>query len=339
MRCLIGCFIFGLSVTVIAGPVERAFQGQAYVYGDLQHVTLHAHHRSLKEVVERLAQMEAPGVIVDQKVKGYLSFDAERLPWKTVWAVLLAENKLSAEKQAGVWIVKPDKALAHPVHSQLLIKATLLSVDEDEMRKLGVSFLGRQGVTGDGYRAGQVQIPLSAGGVLGALGVGSLFALEIGALESVGKAKVISSPRVRVSDGETANIEAGVEVPYFERTYNGGQVVKFKKAVVGLHVRAQIYPGQKIGLEIDVRQDKVGEMIQDSASIQTQNMHTKTIVGQGETVVLAGLYTFHKEVLKESIPGISSIPLLGRAFSLRKTRLQKRQMLILVTPRVLEQLG
>lgn len=217
------------------------------------------------------------------------------------------------------WADQLDALFVQSPPKQILVKLTLLSVDQEALSELGFEL--------DSPR---IQFPLT-------LGDSSIFKLELNALETVGRASVIASPRLRLSDGARAQIESGLELPYFEYSENGGQKVQYKKAIVGMKVRAKNLGQNRIGLELDVRQDQPGEWVQNTPSFKTQSMKTKTEVLAGHTVVLAGLYLEHTQNGERRIPVLSGIPVVGHLFTVRKIHRQKRQILVLVTPSFVEQ--
>ena len=119
--------------------------------------------------------------------------------------------------------------------------------------------------------------------------------LELSALESEGEGEVISTPRVITANQAEAYIQQGVEIPYEEATSSGATSVMFKEAVLELKVTPLITPDNRIQMDLNVKQDTVGEIFQTSRggsvpSIDTRELETTVLVGNGDTVVLGGIF-------------------------------------------------
>src|SRR5690606_3258441 len=120
-----------------------------------------------------------------------------------------------------------------------------------------------------------------------AIGWGSddfLVDLELSALESDGRAEVVSQPRVVTADRQSASIKSGEEIPYQEASSSGATSVSFKEAVLSLEVTPQITPDDKIIMDLVVNQDSRGEVTAGIPSINTNQVTTQVLVANGETV-------------------------------------------------------
>ena len=174
------------------------------------------------------------------------------------------------------------------------------------------------------------------------LGSGNLINLELSALEADTLGKVVSSPRVVTADNQKAHIEQGTEIPYIiQGTNNSVPTVQFKKAVLSLDVTPQITPDNRIIMTVEVRKDAVGQtvVIQGSAypAIDTKNVTTQIAVNNGDTAVIGGIYeeTVNNNVNK--IPFLGDIPILGYLFKQTSKDIEKTELLIFLTPRVVKE--
>ena len=127
------------------------------------------------------------------------------------------------------------------------------------------------------------------------LGSGNLINLELSALESDNRGKVVSSPRVVTGDNQKAKIEQGTEIPYVTPgSANNPATVQFKKAVLRLDVTPQITPDNRIIMNVEIRKDSVGQLVNlaaaSGASIDTRNVTTQIAVNNGDTAVIGGIY-------------------------------------------------
>jgi type IV pilus assembly protein PilQ len=175
---------------------------------------------------------------------------------------------------------------------------------------------------------------------LGRLGANIFLDLELTALENEGGAQVISAPHLTVEDQQTALIETGASIPYQEKTASGATNVNFKKAVLSLKVIPRIMPDQHLFLELEVNQDQPTAIrVLDMPAIHTRRIKTKVFINNGETIVLGGIYeNFHSQSV-ERVPFLGSLPILGRLFSNHKSVDKRNELLIFVTPTILNEVG
>ncbi len=174
------------------------------------------------------------------------------------------------------------------------------------------------------------------------LGSGNLINLELSALESDGRGKVVSSPRVVTQDNQKARIEQGTEIPYVTPgSANSPATVQFKKAVLSLDVTPQITPDNRIIMTVEIRKDSVGQYVQLGGgfavpSIDTKNVTTQIAVNNGDTAVIGGIYeeTINNDVTK--VPFLGDLPIVGWAFRLQGRTSEKTELLIFLTPRVVK---
>lgn len=177
----------------------------------------------------------------------------------------------------------------------------------------------------------------------GALGISFLadnllLDLELSALEAQGEGEVISSPRVITANQREAYIQQGVEIPFEEATNSGATNIEFKEAVLELRVTPLITPDNRIQLDLTVKQDTVGEILTPGLepSIDTREVGTSILVDNGQTVVLGGILQETRNFNVSKVPMLGDVPVLGTLFRRRSTEDEKRELLIFVTPTILD---
>jgi type IV pilus assembly protein PilQ len=159
--------------------------------------------------------------------------------------------------------------------------------------------------------------------------------LELSALESDNKGKIISSPRVVTSDSTKATIQAGTEIPY-TTTSNNGTTTTFKKAVLKLEVTPQITPEGNVIMDVEVNKDSRGELTPNAGfAIDTKQIKTQVLVENGGTVVIGGIYTQEESNQTSKVPFLGDIPLLGNLFKSNQKVNNRSELLIFLTPRVI----
>jgi type IV pilus assembly protein PilQ len=167
--------------------------------------------------------------------------------------------------------------------------------------------------------------------------------LELTALEAEGRGEIVSTPRVITANQKEARIEQGVEIPYQQSASSGATTVQFKKAVLSLEVTPQITPDNNIIMDLRVHKDNVGEVISTGGlggtvpSIDTRAVETQVLVEDGQTVVLGGIYETERRESISKVPFLGDIPGLGVLFRSKQVKNDKSELLIFVTPRILEE--
>jgi len=168
-----------------------------------------------------------------------------------------------------------------------------------------------------------------------------LLDLELSALESEGEGEVISTPRVVTANQAEAFIQQGVEIPYQQASSSGATNVQYKEAVLELKVTPLITPDNRIQLDLAIKQDTVGEIFQgelgaEIPSIDTRELNTTVLVANGDTVVLGGIFQDERKSNEDKVPWLGDIPGLGYLFRTRSNSTKKRELLIFVTPSIVE---
>lgn len=160
--------------------------------------------------------------------------------------------------------------------------------------------------------------------------------MELSALESDGKAEIVSQPRVITADGQTAKIQAGTEIPYEQATSSGATSIVFKEAVLKLEVTPQITPDDRILMDLIINKDAVGQLFNNIPSIDTNEVVTQVLVDNGETIVLGGIFQQDEIVQVDKTPFFGDLPVIGRLFRRTSYKEDKSELLVFVTPRLVK---
>ncbi len=190
-----------------------------------------------------------------------------------------------------------------------------------------------------------VNLPASSNAgriALALLGADYLVDLELSALQAEGRGEVISSPRVLTANAKEARIEQGVEIPFQQSSSSGATNIQFKKAVLSLTVTPQITPDNRVIMDLNVTQDNVGDIVPTgnggtAPAINTREVTTQALVDNGATVVLGGIFVQTNRNDVNKVPLLGDIPILGAAFRSRLTISNKDELLIFVTPKILQE--
>ncbi len=190
-----------------------------------------------------------------------------------------------------------------------------------------------------------VNMPVAnAAGSIGAsiLSGNFLVDLELSAAQAEDRAEIVSAPRVITSNQKEATIEQGQEIPYQESASSGATTTQFKKAVLSLKVKPQITPDNRVILDLTVSNDTVGQLVSSATggqvpAIDTRSISTQVLVNDGQTVVLGGILATTKSTQEKKVPLLGDIPLLGHLFNNQTKTLNKDELLIFVTPKILRE--
>ena len=183
---------------------------------------------------------------------------------------------------------------------------------------------------------------------LAILGSNYLLNLELQAAQTEGKSETISSPRVITANQQMATIKQGQEVGYvtFQNSIGGAPgagtaTVQFKNIVLQLQVTPTITADGRIYLELDVKKDDLAGFINNPGGgqvpeIDTRQIQTGVLLDNGQTVVLGGITDVTKSNTMTKVPLLGDIPGLGALFRQTSRNNTKDELLIFVTPRILD---
>ena len=173
---------------------------------------------------------------------------------------------------------------------------------------------------------------------LGSIAKGISLAIQLEALETQGKGRILSSPKVTTADNKEAKIKSGRKIPY-QTTSTDGTTVEFIDAELSLTVLPHVTFDKKVYMVIDATKnaaDLTGTLINGTPTITTQETHTEVLVGSGDTTVLGGIYQSTVNENKKAVPFLSEIPILGNLFKSSNESDVITELLVFVTPTIVD---
>jgi len=263
----------------------------------------------------------------------------------------LRTNTLIVQETAEklVEVRKLIMRLDRPVR-QVMVEARIVIANEDFTRNLGVN-LGVSNVDYQNaddsrnvgepvFRLNELHVDLAVASLAGAnftIGrIGSaLLDLELTALQAELKGEVISSPRVVTSDQVQAVISQGVQIPYKTISDEGAET-DFKDALLSLTVTPRITPDDQVNLEIVITKDSVENPNATEPPINKQNVKTTVLVGNGDTVILGGVYERISSEGVDRVPFFGDLPAIGVLFKNESKTDIKKELLFFITPKILK---
>ncbi|ENV7565110.1 type IV pilus secretin PilQ [Neisseria gonorrhoeae] len=250
---------------------------------------------------------------------------------------------------------------------QVMIEARIVEAADGFSRDLGVKFgaTGRKKLKNEtsafgwgvnsGFGGGnkweaqtKINLPFAAAAnsisLVRAISSGALN-LELSASESLSKTKTLANPRVLTQNRKEAKIESGYEIPFTVTTASGGgnsTNTELKKAVLGLTVTPNITPDGQIIMTVKINKDSPAQCASGSNTIlciSTKSLNTQAMVENGGTLIVGGIYEENNGNTLTKVPLLGDIPVIGNLFKTRGKKTDRRELLIFITPRIIDTAG
>jgi general secretion pathway protein D len=200
----------------------------------------------------------------------------------------------------------------------------------------GTSAVGLALQTGFNYILNSASFP---GGIQAALHL----------LDTYGSTRVISNPHLSALDNQKATIKVGDRIPINQQTFVGGattgtvtNAVTTTSQYIDTGVLVQVTPhinaGGLVTLEVNAEVSNPGNaaVAGDAPPISTRSVQTLLAVPSGQTMVMGGLITENKQNTSNGLPLISRVPVLGGLFGNQDLKNNRTELILFITPQVLE---
>lgn len=235
---------------------------------------------------------------------------------------------------------------------QVMVEARIVTAQTEFSRELGVSWgLQRNnpslsaGANGSNVWGGDYSPKFDLGvdlatGTAGTFNFGLLkisdfmLDLQLTALQSDGHGEVLSAPKVMTGDKQKASILRGDQIPYQSWSAEGGTTTSFVDANLKLEVTPSITPDGKVQMDLKIEKDTIGELTSAGYLINTNKLETNVLVGDGETIVLGGIFDDIKRNQYQKVPFLGDLPFVGVLFKNNVKTNAQTELLIFVTPRI-----
>ncbi len=242
---------------------------------------------------------------------------------------------------AGIESVRQIVAELDKQMSQVLVEAKIVEVDTRGKQELGIDWtLGNLDNPLQPTKVG-AEVGLGPTNPTGSFTIGRMqkgVALQaiLKTLEEDGHAEVLSEPSVLISDNETAVILSGKKIPINTVDQAGNIITELYDVAVKLQVMPHINPNNQVLMDLHPEvSDLSGEAtVSGGIIILTSEIMTKLLVDDGQTVVIGGVMRSKKDRLERRVPLLHAVPLVGRLFTYTSETLDKTEIMIFVTPRV-----
>jgi type IV pilus assembly protein PilQ len=255
---------------------------------------------------------------------------------------IIITDTMAKVKQAEEIIRRIDK-----VTSQVVIEARVVEVSEDFSKELGIDWSASYGpgiMPGTDWNTTYdmaMNLPSASTSSIGLSfsrlsGVPFVLNARLNALETSGNGRILSAPKILTLDNKKAKIKQGVEYAYLERDSSGGSSVKFKNIDLLLEVTPHVTPDDRISLIIYITKNDVAGITAGVPNVATNEAQTELLVNDGDTVVIGGIIKKTENQGKSAFPVLSKIPVLGWAFQNNTDKSTNDELLIFITPRIVQ---
>lgn len=227
---------------------------------------------------------------------------------------------------------------------QVEINARLVDLDSRATRELGISWSG-QNIQADGVNVvGSANVNNALQDAPGDFRIGTVqnfgdLMLKVQALEKDNRARLISNPVITTTDNREASILVGQKIPLIVADEAGNAITQLTTIGILLRVTPHINEQDRVTLDIhnEVSDLSSQATVQGGVIINTSESDTRVMVGHGETAIIAGLIRQVESKLVSGVPVLQDVPLLGALFRHETKANDARELVIFVTPRIVDQ--
>ncbi len=252
-------------------------------------------------------------------------------------ALIVTDIAKNIEK-IGAMVAELDKKI-----KQVEIVAKLVDVDFEATREMGVQWnllnISNKDVNG----VGDLRIHAPAASPTGQLRIGTVQSWGevqaiIDMMEKENKANIISNPRIVTADNREASILVGKEIPLIVSDEAGNPITELTKIGIILRVTPHVNSDRTITLDLHPEVSDLASQatVQGGVVIVLSEADTRVVVGDGDTAVIGGLISEVESKYVNGVPILKDIPLLGGLFRLTNDVKKKRELVIFVTPKIID---
>ncbi|MEE9264496.1 MAG: secretin N-terminal domain-containing protein [Vicinamibacteria bacterium] len=232
--------------------------------------------------------------------------------------------------------------------AEVVVHLELLEVNRTSLEEYGIQL--RSGIDGvEGITVGvfpEQSTTLDGSPYDGSnVSVSGLPGAVVQLLRMDGDTRILASPRLRMVDGQTAIAQFGERIPIPITTFTpiaqGGiaqqpiTTFEYQNIGVNIEVTPRTHHNDEVSLQLRVQLDNIsGTTLQGLPTFGNRFVETLLRLKDGETSLLAGLILTEERTSMTGIPGLASVPILGRLFAANKDEARETDIVLILTPRV-----
>jgi Flp pilus assembly secretin CpaC len=253
---------------------------------------------------------------------------------------------LRAGQIAHGFAANVDNMLVTASPTQVNVNVTVVEINRDALKNLGVEFAGLNGGVGDVHDG----VDIGHIGVGGGSALGAKFPVTLRAQIGKGAARLLANPRTTVLSGHTASFQVGGQFPVpvnAQITDSGAVTISIEFKDFGILMDVTPVANSEGAITMRVRTD-ISQLAPDLGSITIPGTDvtipaftrraavTEVTTRSGGTIALSGLINDEVRKVVNEIPVLSKIPILGSLFKSKRFQHNESDLVIFVTPRVVE---
>lgn len=255
---------------------------------------------------------------------------------------LVMRDTLESIKTAEKLIASQDL-----VEPEVMLEVEVMEVNRRNLEDIGLRYLTKAsvGVKGSDGVAGKLTLSELQNFNSG-LGVFSVTdpLLALNLLHKDTDTNLLANPKIRVKNRDKAKIHVGDKVPVLTSVANStgfvSQSISYIEVGIKLEVEPTILIQNQVSIKVKLEVSNIIDQVTTSSgvlaySIGSRNADTTLQLRDGETQILAGLFKDDEQSTTYKVPGLSSIPFIGRFFTDKSKDKQKNEIVLLITPRIL----
>lgn len=322
--------------------------------------TLRSEEQMVQDMIEARKKAVEQKVSLEPLVTEYIPInysDATTDIQPHVAQILTPERgTLSVDTRTNMIIITDTQAKIDQVYEliyrldtvtpQIMIEARVVEVTKEFSRSIGLNWnLSNASTVTSGFvDEFNVAVNSSSVGISGGFSFFNLFGSTSAALnaqleasEQLGEVRIVSSPRILTLDNKKAMIKQGQEYAYLERDDSGGSSVAFKDIDLLLEVTPHVTPDKRISMTVRLTKNDVASVTSDGVpTLATNEAETELLVNNNDTVVIGGVVKTTQSEDEDGIPFLTGIPLLGYLFSTKAEVDNRNELLIFLTPSIVQ---
>jgi pilus assembly protein CpaC len=269
---------------------------------------------------------------------GLTSVRAERLGSQIVidGDVPSEDDKKRAEMIASAFAATTINFLKVGVtlKKMVAVNVDFIEMKKDLMQTLGINWGDGLAITSEA-EAGANWVGSDSTPVTGAWGVSADYGVTINAVKNSDGARILAQPRLLCRSGEKAQFLAGGEVAIPLITADTS-TAEYKEYGIRLNIEPVVDKTNNIATLIEVENSRLAGFVEGLPNFTTSRVNTSINVKSGQMIVLSGLVSSENSKGVDKIPGLGDIPIIGELFKSRSFRDAKTELVIFVTPEVIE---
>jgi type IV pilus assembly protein PilQ len=348
-----------LDLVLKMNQLDKVFEGDIIRIATAE--TLKKQEKQHNELLKAKEEKKALEPLVTEYIPVNYS-DAEKDIKPRIEDILTERGSVGADQRTNIIImtdiaekIKKAKEIVNnldKVTTQVIIEARIVEASTSFSREIGIQWNADTGTHAFGNRfrySGDVAMnaPLASSAMsigfnfMKIAGTPFLLDATLMAMESQGKGKIISAPKIVTLDNKTATIKQGLRYPYLKLDESGNTTLEFEDIDLVLEVKPHVTPDDRISMNIKIEKKDLGVEYTAGRSFTTKSAETELLVNNGNTVVIGGIIKTTKSSTDTGVPLLSKIPFIGWFFKSTNKEATKEELLIFITPEIvrLEQRG